>query len=94
MLDALESTMPDGASWSRPEGGYFIWLDLPESAPDLARAEQAGVTFVQGTDFFADGSGASSVRLAFSFVSPDEIGAGVARLAGLLHGAPTPASAL
>src|SRR5437762_4744129 len=55
MLDALEQFMPDGARWSRPEGGYFIWLDLPAEAGDLlARAEAAGVTFVKGTDFFAD----------------------------------------
>jgi 2-aminoadipate transaminase len=94
MLEALERQMPDGATWSRPEGGYFIWLDLPETAPDLARAEAAGVTFVKGTDFFADGSGAQSLRLAFSFVSPDEIADGVERLAGLLRATPTAASAL
>jgi DNA-binding transcriptional MocR family regulator len=94
MLDALEQHMPEGARWSHPEGGYFIWLDLPEPAPDLARAEEAGVTFVKGTDFFADGSGRSSLRLAFSFVSVDEIADGVERLAGLLQGATAPASAL
>ena len=60
MLDALDLFMPEGATWSRPEGGYFIWLDLPMEAGDLlARAEAAGVTFVKGTDFFADGSGTS-----------------------------------
>ena len=49
MLEALERHMPDGAQWSRPDGGYFIWLDLPEETGDLlARAEEAGVTFVQG----------------------------------------------
>ena len=94
MLEALEHNMPDGASWSRPEGGYFIWLDLPEASPDLAQAEAAGVTFVNGTDFFADGSGTSSIRLAFSFVSPDEISDGVARLAGLLRGAAAATPAL
>src|SRR6185437_772230 len=51
MLEALERHMPDGATWSHPEGGYFVWLDLPEAAPDLALAEDAGVTFVKGTDF-------------------------------------------
>jgi DNA-binding transcriptional MocR family regulator len=85
--------MPDGAEWSRPQGGYFVWLDLPGDAPALADAEAAGVTFVPGTDFFADGSGGRSMRLAFSFVSPEEIGEGVARLAGVLAGAPA-ASAL
>lgn len=94
MLEALDRHMPDGATWSRPEGGYFIWLDLPDRTPDLSRAEEAGVTFVNGTDFFSDGSGTSSLRLAFSFVSTEEIADGVARLAGLLRGAPAPASAL
>jgi 2-aminoadipate transaminase len=94
MLDALERHMPEGASWSRPEGGYFIWLDLPEDAPSLETAEAAGVTFVQGTDFFADGSGGRSLRLAFSYVSPEEIDDGVERLAGLLSGAPAPATSL
>ena len=95
MLDALERHMPDGAQWSRPEGGYFIWLDLPEETGDLlARAEEAGVTFVKGTDFFADGGGTKSLRLAFSFVSPEEIADGIEKLAGLLRCAPSPASAL
>ncbi|HZR95901.1 MAG TPA: PLP-dependent aminotransferase family protein [Gaiellaceae bacterium] len=94
MLAALEDHMPEGASWSRPEGGYFIWLDLPEEAPALEQAEAAGVTFVPGTDFFADGSGTQSMRLAFSYVSPAEIADGVERLAGLLRHAPAPASTL
>ena len=92
MLAALEASMPEGASWSRPEGGYFIWLDLPSDAPSLAEAEAAGVTFVPGTDFFADGSGGRSLRLAFSFVSPDEVTEGIGRLAGVL--APAAATAL
>jgi len=95
MLDSLEQHMPEGARWSRPEGGYFVWLDL-DGGPDdlLARAERAGVTFVPGTDFFADGCGTRSLRLAFSFVSPDEVTDGVERLAGLVRGAPSPAPAL
>ena len=98
MLDALERHMPDGARWSRPEGGYFIWLDVPsgpETAGLLAEAEKAGVTFVKGTDFFVPGGGGErSLRLAFSFVSPEEIADGIEKLAGLLRGAPSPASAL
>src|SRR3954454_14832998 len=87
MLDGLERHMPDGATWSHPDGGYFIWLDLRDDAPALADAERAGVTFVPGTDFFADGSGGRSLRLAFSFVSPEEIADGVARLASAIPAA-------
>src|SRR4051794_8404214 len=94
MLDGLERHMPHGATWSRPDGGYFVWLDLPNEAPTVAQGEEAGVTFVPGTDFFADGSGGSSLRLAFSFVSPEEIGEGVQRLAGALRAAPAAATTL
>jgi DNA-binding transcriptional MocR family regulator len=92
MLDALGRQLPEGVSWSHPEGGYFVWVDLPEATPDLPSAEALGVTFVPGRDFFVGGSGGErSLRLAFSFVSPGEIGDGVARLAPLLAPAATPA---
>jgi 2-aminoadipate transaminase len=71
MLDALESQF-SGATWSRPEGGYFIWLEVPQEVEEVP-----GVTFVKGTDF---GGEPNSARLAFSFVSPDEIREGVRRL--------------
>jgi DNA-binding transcriptional MocR family regulator len=89
MLAALERELPSGARWSRPEGGYFVWLDLAggaDAAELLARAETEGVTFVPGCDFFPTGTGggSASARLAFSFVSPAEIAEGVARLARLV----------
>lgn len=89
MLEALEKELGgSGAVWSHPEGGYFLWLDLPAGNhcdEVLARAEAVGVTFVKGTDFFAPGTGGrNAVRLAFSFVSPDEIRDGVAKLASVL----------
>ena len=87
MLEALERNLGSGATWSRPDGGYFVWVDLDRDAPTVAEAEAAGVTFVAGQDFFADGGGARSLRLAFSFVSPDEIVEGVSRLSPLLVGA-------
>ena len=88
MTEALDRELPDVRS-SRPEGGYFLWLDFPDSvdaAELLGRAEAAGVTFVRGSDFSPAGSGQgrSSARLAFSFVSPEEIREGVSVLAGLL----------
>jgi DNA-binding transcriptional MocR family regulator len=88
MLVGLEREMPDGVTWSQPEGGYFLWVDLPgtvEAAELLQRATAAGVTFVKGADFFpSNGAGASSARLAFSFETPERIGEGVAILASLL----------
>jgi 2-aminoadipate transaminase len=88
MLETFEQELPEGARWSRPEGGYFAWLDLPpgmDAAALLARAEEE-VTFVKGSDFFPPGQGgAGSARLAYSFVSPADVRAGVTRLAGLLR---------
>jgi len=83
MLDSLERELGGRARWSHPAGGYFLWLELGETDATelLSRASQAGVTFVAGVDF---GGGSSSARLAFSFASPAEIEAGVARLAALV----------
>ena len=95
MLEALERELPD-ASWSHPEGGYFIWLDLPagvDSAELLVQAEQDGVTFVKGTDFFAGPGGESSARLAFSFASPAEIIAGIGKLGSAVGRLRAPAAA-
>ena len=86
MLAALEDELGGRAAWSRPEGGYFLWLDLGVETGDLLeRAEAAGVTFVRGADFFLPGEGGErSARLAYSYVSPEEIREGVARLAALV----------
>ena len=89
MLDALDAELgATSATWSRPQGGYFVWLDLPgaDVAQLLGRSEEAGVTFVPGTDF---GGASSAARLAYSFVSPDEIHEGVPRLVALLPSAAT-----
>ena len=80
MLDALDRELP-GVAHSRPEGGYFLWAELGEGidAADVqVRAEHAGVTFVKGADF---GGPPQSLRLAYSFVSPEEVAEGIARLA-------------
>jgi 2-aminoadipate transaminase len=84
MLGALRRELPD-ARWSHPEGGYFLWLELPDGAraPDFsARAAAAGITFVPGTDFFLPGAGGErAARLAYSFATPAEIDEGITRLA-------------
>jgi 2-aminoadipate transaminase len=85
MLTALDRDLP-GVRTTRPDGGYFLWLELggADATELLARAEQAGVTFVKGTDF---GGAPDTARLAYSFVSTDEIADGVARLAASLPAA-------
>jgi DNA-binding transcriptional MocR family regulator len=87
MLGALESELGGRATWSHPEGGYFLWLDFGDGVDSgalLARATEAGVTFVRGTDFFAGDGGGSAARLAFSYEPPERIAEGVGRLAGLV----------
>ena len=88
MLGSLERELAGDATWSGPQGGYFVWLDLPGGADAgrlLERAGEAGVTFVRGSDFFPRGEGGgSSARLAFSYESPERIREGVALLASLL----------
>jgi DNA-binding transcriptional MocR family regulator len=82
MLAALGRELPD-LRITRPEGGYLLWAELDgvDAGELLTRAEAAGVTFVKGTDFGGD---PGSLRLAYSFVSPDEIADGVARLAAAI----------
>jgi 2-aminoadipate transaminase len=82
MLAALDRELPE-IRITRPEGGYFLWAELGgvDATELLARAEAAGVTFVKGTDF---GGEPDTLRLAYSFVSVDEIAEGVSRLAAAL----------
>ena len=89
MLGALERFFPGSSSWSRPDGGYFVWLeagDGVDTAVLAARAEADGVLLVKGADFFPprSGLGGSAARLAFSFELPARIAEGVERLAALL----------
>ena len=87
MLEALEQELEGRATWSRPEGGYFLWLDFGEGVDAsvlLERATEAGVTFVRGTDFFPGPGGESAARLAFSYEPPARIAEGVRILARLL----------
>jgi DNA-binding transcriptional MocR family regulator len=89
MLEALGAYMPSGVEWTRPEGGMFVWVTLPEGmdgAALLARSiETAKVAFVPGRAFHADGSGANTIRLSFSCASDTMIDEGIARLGGLIR---------
>lgn len=90
MLAALAAAFPAGASWNRPEGGYFLWLELDgvdTSALSTRAEKEAHVAFVPGAAFFLPGSGegVTSARLAFSYEPPERIAEGIERLAALLR---------
>ena len=88
MLDALEQLMPDGSTWTRPGGGFYVWLTLPDGMDATAMlplAVTGRVAYVPGTAFFADGQGRSSMRLSYCFPDPDRIREGVRRLAGVIE---------
>lgn len=89
MLAALAREMPEGVSWTRPEGGMFVWLTLPEGidgAELLAKSlKSERVAFVPGRAFFADGSNGNTLRLSFSCADEAMIAEGIARLGRLLR---------
>jgi 2-aminoadipate transaminase len=83
MLAALAAHFPSGARWTHPEGGMFLWVELPEridAAALLRRALERRVAFVPGQAFHADGRGANTLRLNFSNASPQQIREGIERL--------------
>jgi len=87
MLAALERSMPPAAAWTRPQGGFFSWLTLPDGSDSTELAQQAaerGVGIVPGGLFFPDGRGTDSVRLSFSLVDEEQIDEGIERLGSLL----------
>ncbi|WEX76219.1 PLP-dependent aminotransferase family protein [Sinorhizobium numidicum] len=89
MLAALEKYMPAGVSWTKPEGGMFVWVTLPkgtDGAELLAKSIQtAKVAFVPGRAFFADGSGENTLRLSFSCANDEMIDEGIRRLGDLIR---------
>lgn len=84
MLDVLQKYMPEGVTWTKPEGGLFLWVKLPEymSADDMFEdAIKENVAYVIGSAFHCDGSGKNTMRLNFSYATMDEIEEGIKRLA-------------
>jgi DNA-binding transcriptional MocR family regulator len=80
MLQTLAETLPEGCSWSKPEGGFFIWLKLPSylnSKEMLADAVRNKIAYVPGSGFYADGRGTNEIRLAFCSENPDNIKKGI-----------------
>lgn len=83
LVAALTRELPD-ARFTPPDGGYFLWVDLPENIDIdtlFTATQDRGVVFVKGTDFLLDGAGGHSLRLAYSGVGTDEITEGITRLA-------------
>lgn len=89
MLVALDRYMPPGMSWTRPQGGMFIWATLPpeiDGAALLAEALRSeSVAFVPGAAFFFDGSGRNTIRLNFSLQSEPAMDEGLRRLGALIR---------
>jgi len=88
MLAALARDFPAGITWTKPQGGLFLWLTFPEwlNAADVLKAAiQQKVAFVPGESFFADGTGQNTARLNFSNATPERIDEGVRRLARCLE---------
>ena len=84
MLAALEKYMPEGVSWTKPQGGLFLWVKLPENISADEMFEEAikeNVAYVIGSAFHVDGSGKNTMRLNFSYPTLDEIDEGIKRLA-------------
>lgn len=83
MTGAMSEFFPHGASWTKPQGGLFIWATMPDvlNTEDLlAKAISENVAFVPGTSAYVDGRGASSMRLNFSGVKEDRIIEGIRRI--------------
>ena len=87
LLSLLEEYMPEGVSWTHPEGGLFLFLTMPEGFDAVAfydKSLSAGVAYVAGEFFHPDRSGKNTMRMNFSFMTPEKITEGVKLLAELL----------
>jgi DNA-binding transcriptional MocR family regulator len=88
MIDALAREMPDGVTWTEPEGGLQLWVELPPSldtADLLGDAVRAGVLFAPGFQFFHDRRSSSAFRLSLALANEEAIRRGVAALAGVVR---------
>lgn len=87
MIQTLEEFMPEGVQWTKPKGGLFLWVTLPENCDTTAlfsTAVEAKVAYVPGTSFHPLGGGLNTMRLNFSYSKPEIIREGIKRLAKVL----------
>jgi 2-aminoadipate transaminase len=89
MIDALERYMPkdEDIRWTKPEGGLFIWIWLPDGIDTkemIERAIEQKVAYVPGAAAYVDGSGKNTMRLSFSSSTVEQIDEGIRRLAGVV----------
>ncbi len=88
LLESLETELPEGARWQRPEGGYQVWVEMPEPLDTrelFVDAVRAGVLFAPGHQFLLDGRGSSGMRLSIALATPAEIRRGIALLGALVR---------
>jgi DNA-binding transcriptional MocR family regulator len=88
MLESLDALMPAGTTWTKPDGGFYVWLTLPEGLDSKVmqpRGINARVAYVPGIGFYADGSGRREMRLSYCYPPPERIREGVRRLAGVIE---------
>ncbi|WP_328613246.1 PLP-dependent aminotransferase family protein [Amycolatopsis sp. NBC_00355] len=88
ILSALDQHLPPGCSWTKPDGGFYVWVTVPEGVDTkamLPRAVTARVAYASGTGFYADGFGSRQMRLSYCYPTPERIREGVRRLAAVLE---------
>jgi 2-aminoadipate transaminase len=87
MLTALEEFFPAEVTWTKPEGGMFIWVTLPKHIDSLKLLDEAivqNVAFVPGAPFYANNPASNTLRLSFVTVPPEKIREGIAKLGKLI----------
>jgi DNA-binding transcriptional MocR family regulator len=88
MLESLEAHFPAGAKWTKPGGGFYVWVTLPPEIDTKAlvpKAIVAKVAYVPGSAFYADGFGSWSMRLSYCYPTPERIRDGVKALGGVIR---------
>lgn len=87
-VSALEQHMPQGSTWNIPNGGFYVWVTVPEGIDTkamLPRAVTARVAYASGTGFYADGFGSRQLRISYCYPTPERIREGVRRLANVIE---------